>query len=443
MRARPIWHAAWLTMLSCMLLLTACTPESRSSSGAPTTGTSGDGAAQEKVTIDFWTFWGSETRRPIIEKIIEDFNSSQDRIVVKHTYLPFGDIWTKNLASIAAGTPADVIVNDYADVNLRASKNQNTNLTAYLQQDDIESRFYPELWNNVLYNDEAYALPFNTDTRLLYYNKEAFREAGLDPEQPPQTWAELEEYAQQLDKKAGDTYERVGFYPLWGDFGVDSWLINGDAGNGYFGENDETTIDTPGKVATLEWLKSWQDRLGRQTVDAIKADFGSGVSDPFISGKVAMYIQTGTYNTQIEEFGQDLDIGVAPIPEREEGSGHWSSGGGFVVEIPKGAKHPDEAWEFIKYLTDVDAQKYWAMENFDNVSNIEAAEDPEANKNEVYKASVENLVNTKVFQVPLSASGYKDLINPHMDAVFLDKETPQQALQQAQKDVQSLMNKNK
>ena len=48
-----------------------------------------------------------------------------------------------------------------------------------------------------------------------------------------------------------------------------------------------------------------------------------------------------------------------------------------------------------------------------------------------------------MFQVPLSASGYKDLINPHMDAVFLDKETPQQALQQAQKDVQSLMNKNK
>jgi len=443
LKPKHLLNPLWLAAVSLILLLTACTPESRSSSGAPTAVTNGNGKTAAKVTLDFWTFWGSETRRPIIEKIIDDFNKSQDRIVVKHTYLPFGDIWTKNLASIAAGNPADVIINDYADVNLRASKNQNTNLSEYLKKDDIESQFYPELWKNVLYKNEAYALPFNTDTRLLYYNKKAFQEAGLDPEQPPKTWAELEEYAQKLDKKNGNGYERVGFYPLWGDFGVDSWLINGDGGNGYFGENDQIAINTPGKVSTLEWLKSWQDRLGRQTVDAMKADFGSGVSDPFISGKVAMYIQTGTYNTQIEEFGKDLEIGVAPIPEREAGSGHWSSGGGFVVEIPKGAKHPDEAWEFMKYLTGVEAQKYWALKNFDNVANIQAAEDPEANKNAVYKASVENLADTKVFQVPLSASGYKDLINPHMDAVFLGKETPEQALQGAEKDVQSLMKKSK
>ncbi|WP_256972790.1 ABC transporter substrate-binding protein [Saccharibacillus sp. O23] len=443
MKPKRLSYLLGLAALSLVLLLAACTPESRSSSGAPKAASGGNESTAEKVTIDFWTFWGSETRRPIIEKIIEDFNNSQDRITVKHTYLPFGDIWTKNLASIAAGNPADVIINDYADVNLRASKNQNTDLSEYLSKDDIEKQFYPELWKNVLYEDKAYALPFNTDTRLLYYNKAAFREAGLDPKQPPQTWKQLEEYAQKLDKKNGSTYERVGFYPLWGDFGVDSWLINGDGGNGYFGENDQLAFDTPGKISTLEWLKSWQDRLGRQTVDAMKADFGSGVSDPFISGKVAMYIQTGTYNTQIEEFGKDLEIGVAPIPEREEGSGHWSSGGGFVVEIPKGAKHPDEAWEFMKYLTGVDAQKYWALKNFDNVANIEAAEDPEANKNAVYKASVENLADTKVFQVPLSASGYKDLINPHTDAVFLGKETPEQALQGAEKDVQALMAKSK
>ncbi|MCQ4087272.1 ABC transporter substrate-binding protein [Saccharibacillus sp. JS10] len=439
MRKKSLFYAFSLLSISFILILTACTPQSRSASGTPTA-VSGE---SEKVTLDFWTFWGSETRRPIIEKIIEDFNQSQDRITVKHTYLPFGDIWTKNLASIAAGNPADVIINDYADVNLRASKNQNTDLSTYLAENNIENRFYPELWKNVLYEDKAYALPFNTDTRLLYYNKKAFQEAGLDPEQPPQTWAELEEYAQKLDKKSANGYDQVGFYPLWGDFGVDSWLINGDNGNGYFNENNEAVINTPDKAYTLTWLKSWQDRLGKQTVDAMKADFGSGVSDPFISGKVAMYIQTGTYNTQIQEFGQDLDIGVAQIPEREAGSGHFSSGGGFVVEIPKGAKHPDEAWEFINYLTDVDAQKYWAIKNFDNVANIEAAEDPEANENAIYKASVDNLADTKVFQVPLSASGYKDLINPHMDAVFLGQETPEQALAAAEKDVQALIEKNK
>ncbi len=422
----------WIVPMVILLLMTACTPRSDSS----------EQRADGKVEIDFWTFWGSETRRPIIEKIISDFNASQDRIIVKHTYLPFGDIWTKNLAAVAAGNPADVIINDYANVNLRASKNQNTNLTPYLQKDNIEANFYPELWKNVLYNNEAYALPFNTDTRMLYYNKTAFKEAGLDPNHPPQTWAELEEYAQKLDKKSGDTYQQVGFYPLWGDFGIDSWLINGDNGQGYFDDNNQTTINTPGKVDTLKWLLSWQDRLGRQTVDAMKAEFGNGQSDAFISGKVAMYIQTGTYNTQLEEFGKDLDFGVAPIPERESGSGHWSSGGGFVVEIPRGAKHPAEAWEFMKYLTGVEAQKYWAIKNFDNVANMEAAKDPEANQNPVYKASVENLESTKLFPIPLSAPDYKNLINPHMDAVLLGKETPEQALAAAQQDIQNLMAQN-
>ncbi len=66
--------------------------------------------AQEKVEIEFWTFWGSETRRPIIEKIVTDFNESQDQIHVTHVFNPWGDIWTKSLAAIAAGNPPDVVI---------------------------------------------------------------------------------------------------------------------------------------------------------------------------------------------------------------------------------------------------------------------------------------------------------------------------------------------
>src|SRR5699024_5225851 len=73
----------------------------------------------EKIVLDFWTYWGSEQRRPVIDKIIEDFNNSQDGIEVKHTYVPWGDIWTKNLAAIAAGDPPDVIINDINTVKLR------------------------------------------------------------------------------------------------------------------------------------------------------------------------------------------------------------------------------------------------------------------------------------------------------------------------------------
>lgn len=416
-----------LAALVSSLFLTGCVPKQA------------DATSDGRTIVTFWSFWGSETRRPVIDHIINEFNASQNEIQVKHVYLPWGDIWTKNLASIAAGNPADVIINDIASVELRASKKQNTNLTAYLEKDPIEDRFYPNLWEDVLYEGEAYALPFNTDTRMLYYNKQAFREAGLDPEQPPATWEELESYAIQLDIKEGNTYEQVGFHPLWGDFGVDNWLFNGDEGRGYFDDAGNPLIHTQHKIDTLEWLKSWDDRLGKKTVDTLKAEFGSKQSDPFLSGKVAMLIQQGNFATQIRDYGQGMDIGVAPIPERTEGSGHWSGGGGFVVEIPHGAKHPDEAWEFIKFLTDKQSQLYWAEKNFDNVANIEASEDPSLQQDPIYAASVTNLEVTKRFRAPLLLPDYKDMITSQLDQALLGMLPADQALANAEEDVNNLI----
>ncbi|MFP4978859.1 ABC transporter substrate-binding protein [Paenibacillus sp. CN-4] len=436
MSTRKLVHWGLALSLLLSLLLAGCTP--RETSGEATSAAEGGG----KVEIDFWTFWGSETRRPIIEKIINDFNASQDKIIVKHTYLPWGDIWTKNLASIAAKNPADVIINDIASVDQRASKKQNTDLSQYLAKDNIQDRFYPSLWENVTYEDKAYAIPFNTDTRFLYYNKEAFREVGLDPEKPPATWDELEQYAIKLDKKNGNTYDRVGFHPQWGDFGVDNWMLNADGGKGFFDNEGKMYINTPAKVETIEWVKKWNDRLGKKNVDALQAEFGNEQSNPFISGKVAMWMHQGTFATQIRDYGQGMDVGVAPVPERTAGSGHYSSGGGFVVEIPYGAKHPDEAWEFIKFLTDYDAQKYWAQKNFDNVANQKAASDPELMKDPIYKMAVDNMEVTTHYRAPLAVPDYKNLITPQIDAALLGQLSPADAMKKAEEDVKNMMKQN-
>jgi multiple sugar transport system substrate-binding protein len=393
-----------------------------------------------KVIVNFWTFWGSETRRPIIEKIIDDYNNSQDKVFVKHTFLPWGDIWTKNLASVAAGNPADVIINDINTVSQRAENKQVEDLSKYVD-DSFKQQFYPHLWETVEYKGKPYAVPFNTDTRLLFYNKKAFKEAGLDPNKPPQTWAELEEYAKKLDVKKGDKYERIGFYPLWGSTGASSWMTNADNGKGFI-DNGKLAINTPKKAEALEWILGWKERLGENTVQAFQAEFGSEQANPFIAEKVAMWVDVGTFYTQLRDYGQDVEFGVAPIPAYEEGSGNWAEGGGFVAEVPKGAKHPKEAMDFIKYLTGVDAQKYWAIKNYDNVANVEAAE---ATVNElkdeektVYEATVNNLEQTKMFPVPVEYPDYHSRINPQIDNALLGKISPEKALKQAEEDVEKM-----
>jgi multiple sugar transport system substrate-binding protein len=429
----------WVILLSLVVgLLSAC-------SGAKGESAEPKKTKDGKIIIDFWTFWGSETRRPIIEKIVDDYNASQDKVFVKHTFLPWGDIWTKNLAAIAAGNPPDVIINDINSVSHRAKNNQAENLSKYIKKDDYKDKFYPELWKTVEYEGDPYAVPFNTDTRLLFYNKTAFKEAGLDPNKPPKTWEELETYAQKLDKKNGDRYERIGFYPLWGSFGPESWMMNADNGKGYIDNKGNVAIATKEKVKALNWIRGWNERIGIENINAYKADFGSEQSNPVIAGKVAMMVDVGTFYTQIKDYGKDMDFGVAPIPAVSQSEKNWSQGGGFVAEIPKGSKNPDEAWKFIEYLTDTKAQTYWATQNFDNVANIEAAEKAlsmlDGEDKEVYQATVDNMEVTKLHPIPVDAPDYQSKINPTIDAVLLGERKAAEALKEAEKMVKDSIGK--
>ncbi|PPA71155.1 ABC transporter substrate-binding protein [Jeotgalibacillus proteolyticus] len=416
-----------IVMLSALLLVTGCGDDEDTPR-----------AAEGQVELDFWTFWGSETRRPIIEKMINDYNESQDEVFVKHTFLPWGDIWTKNLASIAAGNPADIIVNDINSVAQRADNNQVTDLSTYID-DEFMDQFYPNLRETVEVEDGTYAVPFNTDTRVLFYNKTAFEEAGLDPEQPPETWEELEEYAKQLDIKNGDRYEQIGFYPLWGSFGADAWMTNADDGRGFV-EDGEVTVNTEKKVEAMEWVAQWRERYGGQTIDALTAEFGSEQANPFINGQVAMWVDVGTFYTQIRDYGDGMDFGVASIPAFDESSDNWSTGGGFVVEIPAGSDHPEEAMDFIEYITGEEAQKYWATENFDNVANIagsEAAlEELEGQEQEVFSFLNDNLAVTRTYPLTIEYPETVTKINPIVDRIMLGELEPGEGLDQAQKSIE-------
>ncbi|WP_249308437.1 ABC transporter substrate-binding protein [Lederbergia citrea] len=437
-------------ILALSVVLAACAGEPKTKT--TTTGKSEGNDSEpgkEKVVLDFWTFWGSETRKPIIEKIIEDFNSSQDEIEVKHTYLPWGDIWTKALAAGAAGNPPDVIINDINTVAQRADKKQNTNLSEYINKEQgFEERFYPHLWSPMLHDGDAYALPFNTDTYMLFWNKEVFKEAGLDPEQPPKTWAELEEFARKIDKKNGNKYERIGFLPRHGA-GHNLWMLNADGKSYWDYDANKPTINQPTDVETLEWIKDYESHYGQKVINSFTAEFGSETANPFIAGKIGMFINPGTFYTQIRDYGDGMEFGIAPMPEREAGSGNTTWGGGFVAEIPYGAKNPEASWEFLKYLTGPEAQEYWAVKNFDNVANIEGAE-AAAQSSELteegratYDATVDNLKNTVLTPNPIEAPDYTTLIDPEVEKALLGDQSPKDALDKAQKAVEKLIESNK
>lgn len=384
-------------------------------------------AGAQGVTLDFWAHWGSEQRRPTINKILDAWNSKHPDIQVKYTFVPFDQLQTKTLAAVAAGNPPNVVVIDIRTTKIRAAKNQATDLSKF-GADKLKAQYYPNLWDTGTYQGDQYALPFVTESRFLYYNKDAFKEVGLDPNKPPQTWAELEADAKKLDKKTGPVYQRIGFYPLYGNFGYEGWVNNAGA-DLWDASRTNPQLNNPTALKTLEWVKSWADRLGARNVTAFKSSFGSGAQDPFISGKLAMIAEAGTYAATLAKYAPNMNYGMVRMPTPSGQPGPTTSwGGGFNVEVPVGSKNPKEAFAFAKWFTSEGA-RIWAKEqnDFPAFKNASLSITTPA-----FRLMSANMKYTTVTSSPTYAPSYSTLVDKAVDDVVSGGADPKKALDAAQ-----------
>ena len=398
------------------------------------------GVAQQSqpITLEFWAHWLSQQRRPTIEKIINTWNQKNPNIQVKYTGVPFDQIINKTLAGVAAGNPPDVVVIDIRTSRLRAAKKQSTNLSEQ-GADQWKNLYAPNLWATGTYKGAQYALPFVTDTHMLFYNKKAFREAGLDPNKPPATWDDLWNYAAKLDKKEGNTYTRMGFHPLFGEFGFEGWV--GNAGGSLWDkEYENPQVNNPTTLKVLEWIKKWTDKYGAQQFAGFRSSFGGGAQDEFMSGKVPMVVRNGNYVATIARNAPDLEYGMVPIPTPDGKQTPTSSwGGGFNVEIPKGTKHPKEALAFAQFLT-TEGARIWAEEQND-LPAAKAAQS--AIKEPEFVKIVNYMPYTFVAPAPVYAPNYGTAVDKAVDDVVLRGKDPKAALDEAQKAVADMVAQGK
>jgi multiple sugar transport system permease protein len=130
----------------------------------------------------------------------------------------------KLMTAIVGGVPPDVIEQDRFTIGDWASRGAFQPLDKYIAADKNstnplairEENFLPSPWAETKYQGHIYAIPLTTDDRVLYYNRSAFSDAGLNPNNPPQTWDELIYDAKKITKKNKDgTFKRLGFDPLY------------------------------------------------------------------------------------------------------------------------------------------------------------------------------------------------------------------------------------
>jgi multiple sugar transport system substrate-binding protein len=306
----------------------------------------------DRIVLDYWEKWTGHEGRAM-QRIVDDFNRSQDRIVVR--YLATSAIDQKSMIAIAGGDPPDVVglwnynVPGYAESN------------ALIPLDELAPRFgvVPENYAAGIrpimsYRGHLWATVNTGGTLALYYNKAIFREAGLDPDHGPRTIEEMDEFDRALTKTgAGGKIERVGF--LHTEPGWWSWIWGYSFGGRLYDETTEQSlVDSPRNIAAYEWVQSSTRRLGVEPLKRLRSTFGNYDSplNAFLDGKVAMEVQGPWLANVINAFKPGLDYGVAPFPvaaDLYDPAAPVALIDTDILVIPRGAPHPEASMEFIAY----------------------------------------------------------------------------------------------
>ncbi len=305
----------------------------------------------QKTTISYWGWIGPEDIA-----VYREFENQHPDIKVKESLI--SDEWAstseKFLAAIAAGNAPDVSLQNRHQFKQWASRGPFYDLTDLIEKDGMTADdWYPVQWIESSWAGKQYALPWDTDTRFLYWNKELFKEVGLDPEVPPKTWDELAEFTVKLTKKdTKGNYEQQGFLPYYGN--TWTWLYGWLNGGEFLDkEQKKCTSDDPRIVYALEWMVDFYDKYtgGMETAASFLQGFQTAAQNPFVTGKLAMQ---GNGNWNLSDFATfpDLEYGMSamPIPNTESGvKTTWSCGGS--IAISRDTKNPEAAWIFTKWLT--------------------------------------------------------------------------------------------
>ena len=392
-----------------------------------------------KVVVEYWDKWNGP-EGAAMQGIVDDFNASQDRIEVQ--YSSISQVETKVMLAMAARKPPDIAGLYEGNLTAYVENNALTPLDQLAAQAGIHEKDYiPSVWALCNYRGHLWALPSTPTDVALHWNKKLFRDAGLDPDRPPKTIAELEQFNEKITQRNPDgTYRIFGHLPLepgWYRTYFGYWF-GGSLWNG----SDKITATDPGNLRAMEWVASYPQRFGVHGVSAFLENSGNFASplNPFISGRVAMEMQGPWMWNFIKKYGTgDFDLGVAPFPTETGQGPPVTIVMSDILTIPLGAPHPKEAFEFISYVNRQDVMEKLCSEHCKFTALLKVSDAFWRNHPNPHIRVFYDLALSPGAQRPPQISiwnEYSNEWNRAIDEVWAQRQEPADALQRVQDRIQ-------
>lgn len=313
-------------------------------------------ADDEVVTLTFMRTGTPEVLRDIFEPIIAEFEATHPNIKIDMQDLGWGDAERMLQAMAASRTLPDVMYHLPGTIFDLADKGLILDLTPYLD-DELVNDMYPAMLDAGKYDGGQYMITCGGMTLMMWYNTEIFERAGLDPDNPPKTWDELIYAASEINKLDG--VNGIGLYgnATGGEtsFVFESLFDSAYGGSAWNLDTNTYVYDSPeGREAAIEALTLIQELVKYaqpSVVEYNRFDCRTLLRD----GKVGIVLDGVNLANQVTEQMADGTIKAALLPACENGAVATAVnvGGWF---IPTNSEHPDEAWEFLRFLMEPENQ---------------------------------------------------------------------------------------
>jgi len=406
--------------------------------------------AQAPVEVSFYypvAVGGPITK--IIDGFVADFEKENPAIKLKPIYTgSYQDSITKALTAVKSGEPPVTSILLSTDMYSLIDEDAIVPFDDFVKTPDDQAwlkSFYPAFMENSQTGGKTWGIPFQRSTIVLYYNKEAFKEAGLDPNKPPANWKEMAEFGEKLTKR-----DASGKVTQWGvqipSSGFPYWLFQGLAiENGVNLMNaagTEVYYDKPEVIAALQY---WVDLVKKYKVhpEGI-VEWGTTPKD-FFERKVAM-MWTTTGNLTNVKANAKFDFGVAMLPASKQ-RGSPTGGGNFYIFKKSTPAQREAAVKFIKWVTTPARAAQWGIDTGYVAVRADAWDTP------VMKQYVAGFPAAAVArdQLPYAKAELSThdnqrvtkALNDGLQAALTGTKTPEAAMKDAQREAERILKASK
>lgn len=376
----------------------------------------------------------------IMDGYVEAFEAEHPDISVEAIYAGnYLDTTTRALTAARAGSPPTVAVLLATDIFTLIDEDVVQPISDFIETDEDQEwvdGFMPAYLASAQIDGELWSVPFQRSTAVLYYNKEAFEAAGLDPDSPPTTWDEMVEYGKAVTEPG-----RWGV-GIPGSSGAGQWLFGAlvaqNGGTLASEDGTETYFTDP---AVVEALQFWVDLNAVHGIHPPGVqEWGTTPSD-FLEGRLVMAWTTTGNLTNIRN-NATFNFGLAPYPGNPEPASVLG-GGNLYIFSGVSEEQKQAAFEFVKFMTSSELLADWGIQ-----TGYVAPRD-ESWETDAMQAYVEEVPEVEVAREQIAVSvpelstyenaRVSEALNTALQAALSGTQSPEAALEAAQAEAERIL----